>query len=120
MLGCQPDKHAYIHSRQYLGHLNLDFVNGVDVPIAYASLIALICLLSLGIVKRDVVGIIFSSVIFLALLGNAILCGGLSTGDARYQSRVMPLVPLAAAVGILRMRNPLGNGDGHRTRYRRF
>jgi hypothetical protein len=95
---------AYIHSRQYLGQLNLDLINRIDIPVAYASLFALIWLLGLGIAKHDVVLIIFCSVIFLALLGNAILCGGLSAGEARYQSRVMSLVPLAAAVGFLRMR----------------
>ena len=95
---------AYIHSRQYLGQLNLDLINRIDIPVAYASLFALIWLLGLGIAKHDVALIIFCSVIFLALLGNAILCGGLSAGEARYQSRVISLVPFAAAVGFLRMR----------------
>jgi hypothetical protein len=53
--------------------------------------------------------IIFSSVILLALFGNAILCGGLSSSEARYKSRLISLVPLTATVGFLRawpLRNP--------------
>jgi hypothetical protein len=93
---------AYRHSRQYLGELNVKLVNRIDVPVAYLSLLALIALLGLRIRKRDANFVIFSSVILLALLGNAILCGGLSSGEARYQSRLISLVPLAAAVGFLR------------------
>ena len=93
---------AYRHSRQYLGELNMNLVNGIDIPVAYVSLFALIALLGLRILKHDATFIIFSSVILLALFGNAILCGGLSSGEARYQSRLISLVPLAAAVGFLR------------------
>ena len=93
---------AYRHSRQYLGELNVNLVNAIDVPVAYISLLALLALLSMRIRKRDTNFMIFSSVILLALFGNAILCGGLSSGEARYQSRLIPLVPLATAVGFLR------------------
>ena len=93
---------AYRHSRQYLGELNVNLVNAIDVPVAYISLLALLALLSMRIRKCDTNFMIFSSVILLALFGNAILCGGLSSGEARYQSRLISLVPLAAAVGFLR------------------
>jgi hypothetical protein len=92
---------AYRHSRQYLGELNVNLINAIDVPVAYVSLLALLAVLSLRIWKRDTNFIIFASVILLALFGNAILCGGLSSGEARYQSRLISLVPLAAAVGFL-------------------
>ena len=85
-----------------MGELNVSLVNEIDAPVAYVSLFALIALLSLRILKHDKNFTIFSSVILLALLGNAVLCGGLSSGEARYQSRLISLVPLAAAVGFLR------------------
>lgn len=96
---------AYRHSRQYLGGLDLDLVNRIDMPVAYGSLIGLIVLLGLGTVKRDTEFVVFVSIILLALIGNGILCGGLSSGEARYQSRLIPLAPLAVGLGILRMRS---------------
>jgi hypothetical protein len=106
------EAHAYRHSRQYRGELNLRLVNWIDVPVAYASLFALILLLSVAIVRRDAECTIFCCVILLALLGNAVLCGALSSGEARYQSRVISLVPLAAAAGVLRIRSRSGNSNG--------
>jgi hypothetical protein len=41
----------------------------------------------------------------LALCINAAICGALSNPNDRYQARIAPLVPLAAAMVLLRFRN---------------
>ena len=93
---------GYMQSKQYTGRLPFNLINGIDIPVAYVSLIVLAVLLVLGIARRDAPGVTLSSIVFLALVGNAILCGGLSSGESRYQSRLIPLVTLASAIGILR------------------
>lgn len=94
---------AYLSSKEYLGTLDLGFINAIDIPVAYCSLVAFAGLFVLAIAKRDVKLVTLMTIVLLSLLGNAFLCGALSSGDTRYQSRLMPLVSLVVIVGVCRI-----------------
>jgi hypothetical protein len=94
---------AYFHSKEYLGSLGFSTINRIHVPVGYISLGAVIALLFVAIMRRDARLATLLSMVIAILLGNAFICGGLSSGDSHYQSRLMPLLPLAAAIAIMRI-----------------
>jgi hypothetical protein len=65
-----------------------DALNHVHIPAAYLSLLGLLLVIGWGLrVKRqDLVGVAFFTL--LAFLGNAFICGALSSPHDRYQSRL--------------------------------
>jgi hypothetical protein len=94
---------AYLHSREYTGAIDFKLINAVDVPVGYFSLVAIIALLFVAGAKRDVNLTILVSMVIATLVGNAFICGGLSSGDSHYQSRMIPLVLLVVAIGAFRV-----------------
>jgi hypothetical protein len=98
------EREQYLNGRQYLGELDFRAVNAVDVPEGFLALAALAAGLVAAGFRGDRKLLVFLLVIAAALLGNAFLCGALSSGDSRYQSRAMPLAMLAAVVAWYRLR----------------
>jgi hypothetical protein len=98
------EREQYLNGRQYLGELDFRAVNAVDVPAGFLALAALAAGLVAAGFRGDRKLLVFLLVIAAALLGNAFLCGALSSGDSRYQSRAMPLAMLAAVVAWYRLR----------------
>jgi len=98
------DRTQFMNARQYHDALDFDLVNAIEVPAGFVALAAL----AVGLVAAGAQGdrrlLAFLLAVAAALVGNAFLCGALSSGDPRYQSRIMPLALLAAAVAWYRLR----------------
>ncbi len=87
--------------RNMISQHALNDLNHIHVPVAYLSILGLIIIIVWGIkVSRpDFAG--FAAFIFLALLGNAFICGALSSPFNRYQSRVVWLATLVVGMAGL-------------------
>jgi hypothetical protein len=83
-----------------------DFVwlNRVHVPITVLAFLVLIAALFPRAGAPPELRALAATVL-LALCINAAICGVLSNPNDRYQARIVPLVPLAAAMVLLRFRN---------------
>jgi hypothetical protein len=88
------ERSSYDTSRQQTGRLHQPFFNAFQIPVGFLLLAGNVLLLAISIVRRDREMILLLSVILAAMLGNAFLCGGLSSSDGRYQSRMIPLLVL--------------------------
>ena len=79
-----------------------DALNAVHVPVAYLSMA--LSLLALAWALRAGQGDLaaFTAFVWLALLGNALICGALSNPHDRYQGRIVWLAALAAAMAVMR------------------
>ncbi len=93
---------AYLQSKEYTGALEFNTINAIDVPVGYFSMAIVIGQLFLGFRARDRKLLVMLSMVIALVVGNAFLCGGLSSGDTRYQSRLMPLIPIVVAAGVYR------------------
>jgi hypothetical protein len=87
--------HAYLSARQQLGEINFRPINWVHVTVAWLSLLALVPAFYFAVRRNRIQVAIFVAFIFLALLGNAAVCGVLSNPHNRYQSRLIWLPSLA-------------------------
>ena len=76
-------------------------LNAVHVPVAYLSVLGLLVVVGWGIRARrhDLAGA--ALYIFLALLGNAFICGALSNPHNRYQSRLVWLASLIVGMAAV-------------------
>lgn len=81
-------------------------LNTVHAPVAYASMVALLVVVGWGLrVKRhDLAGL--ALFVWLALLGNAFICGALSNPHDRYQSRLVWLATLVSGMAAFEGRRP--------------
>ena len=73
----------------------------MHVPVAYLSVLGLLVVVGWGIRARrhDLAGA--ALYIFLALLGNAFICGALSNPHNRYQSRLVWLATLIVGMAAV-------------------
>jgi hypothetical protein len=97
---------AYSTSRQYTGRIDIRLLKSIDMPIGYVSL-ALGAAVLIAAAARERRVFVFLCTIATGLIGNAFLCGALSTVAQRYQSRVIWLVPFGVVVGLVRLRQVL-------------
>jgi len=86
---------AYLEARQQRGEFRFRTVNLIDVPIAGLMLVGLIVMLFRAFVQRRRKSAVLLGYVLVALLGNAFICGALSNPHARYQSRIIWIVPFA-------------------------
>jgi hypothetical protein len=80
-----------------------DTLNVVHIPVAFVSVLGLIAVVGWGLRKKrpDFVGL--ALYVFTALLGNAFICGALSSPFDRYQSRLIWLATLVVGMaGVCR------------------
>lgn len=77
----------YEHSRQEKG-IDFTWINRIDITMLTLSQLALAGILWLAWKRRDRLAFALPTVVVLALLGNAFVCGALSNPNHRYQSRV--------------------------------
>src|SRR5262249_32160166 len=97
---------AVYAARQQRGELGFTALNRLHVPIALASMIAVLLLLArLAREKSDDIGLLAATTT-LAILANAFLCGALSGPHDRYGARMAWLatfvIALAAAKALAR------------------
>lgn len=76
------------HSRQEKG-IDFKWINRIDVTVLTLSQLALAGILWLAWKRRDRLAFALPTVVVLALLGNAFVCGALSNPNHRYQSRIV-------------------------------
>jgi len=75
-----------------------DVLNLVHIPVAYLSLLGLVLVVGWGVRERrhDFTGL--ALYVLIALLGNAFICGALSSPYNRYQSRLIWLATLVVGM----------------------
>ena len=91
-------------ARQQQGGISqsfLDGVNRVHVPLAHLSVVCLLLVIVWGLRCRRYDLAAAALYVFLALLGNAFICGALSNPHDRYQSRLVWLAPLVVAMAVM-------------------
>ena len=97
---------AFRSSRQGEGQLTTwalrDF-NFFDGWIVVVGAIACLTVAAAATRRRDWMILQFMGVVATGILANAFVCGALSSGDGRYQARIVWLIPFAAIVGAARV-----------------
>jgi hypothetical protein len=78
----------YLAARQQQGLLRFESVNVVQVPLIFLSLIWLVFVLRQAWARRQWGRAMLPAYLFLALAGNALVCGIFSGPHDRYQSRI--------------------------------
>ncbi|MHA1566887.1 MAG: hypothetical protein ACTSX7_16375 [Alphaproteobacteria bacterium] len=89
---------AYIGSRQMQQTLPIAAIRPIHLLAGAAAALAAIIVLAKALRRRQTMAIALFATILLALVGNAVISGGLSGVHDRYQSRVIWLVMLYALV----------------------
>jgi hypothetical protein len=98
---------AFKAARQQQDGFDLAPVNLVHLPVAGAALLGLAVILGAAWRRRvPAEAATLAGFVLVILLGNALICGALSMPNARYQSRVIWLAPLAVAVAWFGARRP--------------
>ncbi|WP_245286991.1 hypothetical protein [Bradyrhizobium sp. Tv2a-2] len=90
-------------ARQQRKEINFTAVNWLHVPVALASMLAVLALLAFGLWRRrlDDVALLSATVCF-TLLGNAMICGILSGPHDRYGARLVWIATFAALIAASR------------------
>jgi len=94
---------SYLASRQRNGEIGFTLVNAVQIPVETASMASLAVLLVVAVRRRALDDRLFlPAFMLIALLGNAFICGALSSPHDRYQARLMWPVCLSALLLLTR------------------
>jgi hypothetical protein len=90
---------TFLAARQQKTGFDFTWINIVHVPVALASIAGLPLVVVLARRRRvRKSAAAFALTVFIALLGNAAICGALSNPHSRYQSRLVWLAPLALII----------------------
>ncbi|WP_439403177.1 hypothetical protein ACNJYA_15050 [Bradyrhizobium sp. DASA03068] len=96
-------------ARQQNWGVNFDYVNWLHVPVALASMLALVALLAQALANRRLDDLtLLAGTVTLALLGNAFICGVISGPHDRYGAR---MVWVATFVALMAAARRWGPGD---------
>jgi len=96
-------------ARQQHWEINFDYVNWLHVPVALASMLALLGLLGHAVIRRRFDGLtLLATTVTIALLGNAFICGVISGPHDRYGAR---MVWVATFVVLIAATRHFGNSE---------
>jgi hypothetical protein len=95
---------ALENSRQLRDELPKDFIRAVQTPIAAAGLLLMPPLFFFAHRRKDIIAENLIGTVFVCLIANAAVTGGLSDVHDRYQSRIVWLVPFMVLVLAARWR----------------
>jgi hypothetical protein len=96
-------------ARQQHWDIHFEYVNWLHVPVALASMLALVALLAHALKSRRLDDLtLLATTVTLALLGNAFICGVISGPHDRYGAR---MVWLATFVVLMALARHLGDAD---------
>ena len=95
---------AFKTSHQNEG-IDFDEVNDLQVPVQAVAQLLLPLAAVVAWRRRDRLAFGLMTVILLALLGNAFICGALSNPNDRYQNRIAWLAVTAVMVSVVRFRD---------------
>ena len=99
----------YISSRQSTNRLNLSLVNATELPVFIISLIITVLLLFSPAYLQQLLPSEkwLLALLLLYLISSAIMCANLSTVHARFQNRIVWLLPVAVALVLIRLYNQM-------------
>jgi hypothetical protein len=86
-------------------HWDIDFpaINRLHVPVALASMLAVLALCAHGLLRRRVDDLtLLAATVTFALLGNAVICGVISGPHDRYGARMVWIATFAALIAAAR------------------
>ncbi|WP_407118659.1 hypothetical protein [Bradyrhizobium sp. LMG 9283] len=90
-------------ARQQHWDINFDYVNWLHVPVALASMLALVLLLADALAKRRLDDLtLLAATVTLALLGNAFICGVISGPHDRYGARMVWVATFVVLMAVAR------------------
>ncbi|MCK1478774.1 hypothetical protein IVB27_29505 [Bradyrhizobium sp. 197] len=90
-------------ARQQHWAVNFDDVNWLHVPVALASMLALVVLLALSLRNRRLDDLtLLAATVGLALLGNAFICGVISGPHDRYGARMVWVATFVVLMALAR------------------
>ena len=90
-------------ARQQNHGLNFDYVNWLHVPVALASMLALVALLAHAFANRRLDDLtLLAATVTLALLGNAFICGVISGPHDRYGARMVWVATFVVLMALAR------------------
>lgn len=102
-----PDQLSdYMEARQQTEPIDFDAINDVHTTVAMVSLGGMLFLMGWNAARRRWDAVALPAFVFVALIGNAIICGVLSNPHDRYQSRVIWLPTLVVALMAVKRRPP--------------
>jgi len=78
-------------------------INRVHVPVMLACLVLLVGVTAAALRKRDAVAATLGTLVLLAYLGNAFICGAVSNPADRYGSRLAWLAAITAILLLARV-----------------
>ncbi|MBI5264433.1 MAG: hypothetical protein HY852_21770 [Bradyrhizobium sp.] len=90
-------------ARQQHWELDFHYVNWLHVPVALASMLALVALLGHWLARRRLDDLtLLATTVALALLGNAFICGVISGPHDRYGARMVWLATFVVTIAVAR------------------
>jgi hypothetical protein len=90
-------------ARQQHWAIDFDYVNWLHVPVALASMLALVTLLAHALANRRLDDLtLLAGTVALALLGNAFICGVISGPHDRYGARMVWVATFAVLMALAR------------------
>jgi hypothetical protein len=90
-------------ARQQHWELNFDVINWLHVPVALASMLALVALLAHALAQRRLDDLtLLSATVTLALLGNAFICAVISGPHDRYGARMVWVATFVVLMALAR------------------
>ncbi len=89
---------AYLAARQQQDEIGFRTLNRVHVAVGWLSLAGLGLMFAFALRQRREKEAWLAAFVFIALAGNAVICGALSNPHDRYQSRLIWLAPFALAL----------------------
>jgi len=98
---------AYLEARQQRGLIRFKTLNLIHVPVGAVSVLGLLLLLQQARLRRAWDETSLPALVFLGLVGNAIICGTFSNPHDRYQSRIVWLPSLVLLLAVTRDRRAL-------------
>ncbi|UWU66576.1 hypothetical protein [Bradyrhizobium sp. NC92] len=94
-------------ARQQNWGVNFDYVNWLHVPVALASMLALVALLAQALANRRLDDLtLLAGTVTLALLGNAFICGVISGPHDRYGARMVWVATFVVLIAAARRWGP--------------
>jgi len=83
--------------------INFKMINWIDVPVALASMLAIVAILTADIVRRRLDDLtMLAATVSVALLGNAFVCGVISGPHDRYGARMVWIATFVALIAAFR------------------
>ena len=90
-------------ARQQQWDVNFDYVNWLHVPVALASMLALVGLLAHALARRRLDDLtLLAATVTLALLGNAFICAVISGPHDRYGARMVWVATFVVLMALAR------------------